>query len=66
MAVLDINGDGKVDMQDMSQISAHWYPGPPIGPLGYDPHVDINNDDWVNIIDIVIAALNFDKTYPWP
>lgn len=37
----DINNDGKVDMFDAAQISAHWYPGPPVGPEGYSPNADI-------------------------
>ena len=37
----DVNGDNKVDILDLGLISGHWYPGPPIGPLGYDPLYDI-------------------------
>ncbi len=37
----DINGDNMVNILDAGMISAHWYPGPPIGPLGYDKIADI-------------------------
>ncbi len=38
----DINADGEVSILDAGLISAHWYPGPPAGPLGYDRVADIN------------------------
>ena len=38
----DVNNDGIVDLLDAATISAHWYPGPPRGPLGYNPNADIN------------------------
>jgi len=38
----DANNDGAVNIVDVSYISAHWYPGPPIGLLGYNPNADIN------------------------
>jgi hypothetical protein len=28
----DVNGDARIDVLDLSVISAHWYPGPPKGP----------------------------------
>ncbi len=37
----DINGDNKVNILDFGEISGHWYPGPPVGPLGYDPIADL-------------------------
>jgi len=55
----DINGDGTVNILDAGLISAHWYPGPPIGPLGYNPVADINNDGSVNIVDAAIISANW-------
>lgn len=52
----DVNGDGVVDILDVAKICAHWYPGPPIGPLGYDPIADINYDGAVNILDLAIVS----------
>jgi parallel beta-helix repeat protein len=48
----DVNGDRIVDIFDIGTISAHWYPGPPAGPLGYDANCDINDDRTVDIFDI--------------
>jgi subtilisin family serine protease len=52
----DVNGDRTVDIYDAAAVSAHWYPGPPIGPLGYDLNADINNDGAVNILDASIVS----------
>ena len=38
----DVNNDGAVDILDVGLVSAHWYPGPPVGPLGFNPKADIN------------------------
>lgn len=59
----DVNGDRKVDIYDGSFISSHWYPGPPIGPLGYDMNADINNDGRVDIYDVGIINLNWQKSW---
>jgi len=58
----DVNGDGTVDILDAAEISAHWYPGPPVGPLGYDPNADINNDGNVDIIDLAIVSAHWGQT----
>ena len=58
----DTNGDNVVDLYDAAQISAHWYPGPPTGPLGYDPIADIDNDGNINIIEAGIVSANWGKT----
>jgi hypothetical protein len=52
----DVNCDKKVDVFDLALISAHWYPDPPEGPLGYDPNVDINADYYIDIGEIEIAS----------
>jgi hypothetical protein len=59
----DVNCDGWVDIWDAAVISSHWYPGPPIGPLGYDPNADINNDGNVDIMDVTILAANWQKSW---
>ncbi len=58
----DVNGDGVVNILDVGLISAHWYPGSPIGPLGYDPTVDINNDGAIDIAEIGIVSANWGRT----
>ena len=55
----DVNADGVVDILDAAKISAHWYPGPPIGPLGYDPIADINYDEAVDILDAGIVSAHW-------
>ncbi len=52
----DVNTDGVVNVTDAAGVSAHWYPGPPIGPLGYDPNFDINNDGLINVNDAAIVS----------
>jgi hypothetical protein len=55
----DVNGDRIVDTVDSSFISAHWYPGPPIGPLGYTPNADINSDGKVGLLDAVVVSAHW-------
>ncbi len=59
----DVNADGSVDIFDIGYISAHWYPGPPFGPLGYDVYADINDDGAVDIIDVGIASANWGQSW---
>lgn len=58
----DINGDGIVEVLDVGAVSAHWYPGPPLGPLGYNADADINNDGAVDIFDAAIVSANWLKS----
>lgn len=41
---------------DAAAVSAHWYPGPPIGPLGYAPNFDFNCDGAINVLDAAIIS----------
>ncbi len=59
----DVNGDRTVDIFDVGIISSHWYPGPPIGPLGYDANSDINSDGAVDIFDVGIASANWGQSW---
>jgi len=59
----DCNGDRLVDIFDIASISAHWYPGPPIGPLGYHANNDINGDGAVDIFDIGITSANWGQSW---
>jgi hypothetical protein len=58
----DINNDGTINIVDLGVISAHWYPGPPIGPLGYDVNADINRDGMVNLLEVAIISANWGAT----
>jgi len=60
--LVDINGDGIVDIFDIGEVSAHWYPGPPIGPLGYGANCDPNYDGNVDILDIKIVSDHWGET----
>jgi hypothetical protein len=55
----DVNGDRAVNILDIGVISSHWYPGPPVGPLGYDSNADINNDGAVDIFDVGVASAHW-------
>jgi PKD repeat protein len=58
----DVNGDGRVDIDDLVLIVAAIpsYPGHP----EWNPQVDLNGDNIVDIADIVIALGNFLKSCP--
>jgi hypothetical protein len=53
----DVNGDGKVDMLDFTIISSHF--GQSI-PNPSQPNPDVNRDGVVDIVDLVIWAINVD------
>lgn len=59
----DVNGDRIVDIFAIGTISAHWYPGPPVGPLGYNANADVNNDGTVDIFDIGIASSHWVQSW---
>jgi hypothetical protein len=52
----DVNADGVVNIVDSAGISAHWYPGPPIGPLGYHVDFDVNEDGKIGIQDAALVS----------
>lgn len=47
----DTNNDGKINILDAGEVSSHWYPGPPVGPLGYDLNADVSFDGNIDIFD---------------
>jgi len=59
----DVTGDAFVNLADWSTISAHWYPGPPPGPLDYDAFVDINGDGAINILEVSIVSSHWGETW---
>ena len=59
----DANLDHLVNIVDAACISAHWYPGPPIGPLGFDLNSDLNGDGLINIIDSSIVSSQWQQTW---
>lgn len=62
----DANSDGIIDILDISVVSAHWYPGPPTGVLGYNANADFNKDGAVDISDIAMLSVNWGQKTPTP
>ena len=60
----DANGDKTVDIYDAAAVSAHWYPGPPVGPLGYYRESDINLDGEVGLYDAAAVSANWNRNVP--
>jgi len=60
----DVNNDGTVNIGDLSVVSAHWHPGPPVGPLGYDVNADLDNDGSVGMLEVAIISANWGQTVP--
>ncbi|MGD8505598.1 MAG: dockerin type I domain-containing protein [Candidatus Bathyarchaeota archaeon] len=58
----DVNGDRIVDIFDIGEISAHWHPGPPVGPLGFDTSADVNSDGAIDIFDVGIASAHWGES----
>ncbi|MCW4021498.1 MAG: hypothetical protein NWF14_09785, partial [Candidatus Bathyarchaeota archaeon] len=56
----DVDGDNVVDIVDDGVVSAHWGPGPPEGPLGYDPIADI-----FPVLQYVDLPLVWDAEHGW-
>lgn len=59
----DVNGDGKVNIQDIAA-AALAFGGTPDHSrwLPYGPYADITNNNYVDITDIVIISINFGKS----
>ena len=55
----DANCDGKINIYDVGVVSSHWYPGPPVGPLGYGLYADMYFDGAVDIFDIAQVSANW-------
>jgi len=55
----DLNGDGKVDVKDVSVVALHFgsYPG----HKRWDENADVNGDGKVNIFDIAVVCRNFGR-----
>jgi len=55
----DVNGDGRVDMKDVTLaiLAFHTYPG----RAGWNPEIDLDRNGVINMRDIVIIIINFYK-----
>lgn len=56
----DLNGDGKVDMLDVSTVARAFGSHP--GDSSWDPTADLDDDQDVDIKDLYIVAINFGAT----
>ena len=57
----DINGDGKVDIRDITVVAMAFGSEP--GDENWNQVADLNNDEIIDIRDITIVAMEFGKTY---
>jgi hypothetical protein len=57
----DINGDGKVNLSDLTALAKAYKTTP--GMPNWNPEADINNDGIVNLSDLVSVAKNYGVSY---
>jgi hypothetical protein len=55
----DVNGDGTVNIKDVTPITLYWLQTVPPGPV----IADVNCDGFINIKDVTPITLNWLKTY---
>jgi len=60
----DVNSDGTINILDVGLVNAHWFPGLPIGSLGYDSNYDLNMDGTINMLDAAIINVNWGENVP--
>jgi len=60
----DVNGDGKVDISDLSIVGNSF--GSSIGSPSYVPAADLNADGQINIVDLVLVAGKFGTVFSAP
>jgi len=58
----DLNGDSTVNIIDAAIISAAW--GTSEGDPRYNPVADVNNDGFVDLLDLTYVIFNWGKVYP--
>jgi len=58
----DINGDGTVDIFDLSTVGLAY--GKRIGQPGYNPYADINEDGRVEARDLAVVCMHYGETDP--
>ena len=58
----DVNDSDKINIMDLALIGSHY--GLNCGDLGWDSRADVNADCTVNLLDLTLAASNFQKSSP--
>lgn len=53
----DINGDGKVDMEDLTLLGQAWQSMP--GDRNWNQNADLNNDGKIDLFDLAIIGQNW-------
>jgi hypothetical protein len=56
----DVNGDGKVDMKDLSVVVKAFRSFP--SDLRWNPSCDLNSDGQIDMRDVMIVVTNFGKS----
>lgn len=59
--VLDVNGDGKIDIKDIAAVAKAFGSSP--GNPRWNPMVDFNQDGKIDMQDISVSAKRFGATY---
>jgi len=59
----DADGDKTVNVFDILKVKYHWFPGPPLGPGGYNRSVDLDDDGSINVFDILIVKANWGQSW---
>jgi hypothetical protein len=55
----DVDGSGMVDIQDIYIMALSF--GTTKGSEGWNPDLDLNQDDWIDIEDLYLVALNYGR-----
>lgn len=58
----DINGDKNVNLTDLTMLIAAWDSTP--AATNWNAHADLDEDNWVNLPDLRILAVNFGRSIP--
>lgn len=60
----DCNNDGKVTIDDLVIVALHFISQR--GDMRYDPEADVNNDGYINAVDVGMMKANYGKPDPAP
>lgn len=62
----DVDYDGTIWAVDRGRMGALFGVNKYLHPTRYDPDVDVNSDDWIDIVDISLANFFFGDQRTWP
>ncbi len=58
----DFNDDGILDIYDLARLAGAYVSVP--GSLNWDPYVDLKQNGLIDVLDLVVIAVNFGETWP--